>query len=215
MPITIRLAETEEDRQRVFQFRYEIYVKEMGKPMPGADHQKGHLSDACDNGATHIMAWSDGDLVGSLRIIWGRIEIPEPYAEWYGLADFMSFPPEVLSFTGRMMVAPDRRNSLIAAALASEAFRLGCEQGVKFDFIHTTPPLLGFFERLGHRRYRPDFIDPKLGPRVPMLLTLEDREHLKNCRSPLLRQVQYPTSGADMSGWFQSRFGHSMGGAVV
>ena len=32
MPLTIRQAETSEDRERVFRFRYEIYVEDMRHP---------------------------------------------------------------------------------------------------------------------------------------------------------------------------------------
>ena len=208
MPLTIRQAESKEDRDRVFRFRYEIYVKEIGKTMPGADHARLMLRDECDERATHLMALDNGELVGSLRIIWGSSELPMNYREWYGLGDFAEFPATALSFTGRLMVLAGMRNSLAASALAGEAFRLGCERGVKFDFIHTTPPLLRFFERFGHRRYRADFVDPHLGPRIPMVLALEDREHLDNCRSPLLRRGLVEVGGSSMSGWFSAHFSH-------
>lgn len=206
MSITIRQAETSEDREQVFRFRYEIYVKEMGKPMPGADRARWMLYDECDERATHLMALDDEELVGSLRIIWGSVEIPDCYHDWYDLAGFGEFPTTAFSFTGRLMVKPGMRNSLTASALASEAFRLGCQRGAKFDFIHTTPPLVRLFERLGHRRYRTDFVDPHLGPRVPMVLTLEDREHLERCRSPLLRFTPLPSGNGGMSGWFAEHF---------
>lgn len=208
MSLTIRQAETKEDRQEVFRFRYEIYVKEMGKPMPGADHSRWQLYDESDERATHLMALDNQELVGSLRIIWGSLEIPQTYPGWYGLGEFTEFPASALSFTGRLMVLPGRRNSLAATALAGEAFRLGLKRGVKFDFIHTTPPLVRFFERLGHRRYRADFVDPDLGPRIPMVLALDDREHLKRCRSPLQRPAGAIHPEGSTSSWFATHFAH-------
>jgi predicted GNAT family N-acyltransferase len=208
MPLTIRQAETSEDREQVYRFRYEIYVKEMGKPMPGADHARWMLRDEGDEQATHLMALDGGELVGALRIIWGSTEIPESYRAWYGLGDFANFPATAFSFTGRLMVLPGLRNSLTASALAGEAFRIGCERGVKFDFIHTTPPLVRFFERLGHRRYRADFVDPDLGPRIPMVLALEEREHLDKCRSPLLRRAGTMVHEGGTSDWLATHFAH-------
>ncbi len=189
MPVTIRQAETSEDRERVFRFRYEIYVKEMGKPMPGADHCRRLLQDESDERATHLMALDNDEVVGSLRTIWGSVEIPSHYREWYGLADFAEYPVERMSFSGRFMVAQGQRRGLTTALLLREAYGLGCERQVGLDFIHTTPPLTRLFEQVGHRCYKADFIDPHLGPRTPMVLFVEDHEHLIKCRSPFLRHA--------------------------
>lgn len=184
--VTIRMAENRSDLEALYRFRYSIYVEEMGKPMPGVNHLQRALHDASDDTATHLAAYSDGHIVGSLRIIWGADNLPEAYADWYSLADFHAIPRECMTFTGRMMVAASLRRGSTATALAVSAYQLGCQRGSRLDFIHTTHPLLGYFARLGYCRYRPEFIDPQLGPRTPMLLRLQDHAHLEQCRSPFL-----------------------------
>lgn len=198
---------TEEQRERIYRFRYSIYVEEMGKPMPGADHVRRTLRDELDDRSTHLMALRGDELIGTLRITWGADGLPERFVNWYGLERFMGFPKEDLSFTGRMMVSAGLRSSAVSLALAREAYRLGRERGVGFDFIHTTPALIPFFERLGHRRYAPEFLDPDLGPRTPMVLVLGDFEHLDSRQSPfgpLARELNHHRP--EHAEWFKNEF---------
>ena len=39
--VEVVLVENQAEREKIFALRYEIYVKEMGKSPPEADHQKG------------------------------------------------------------------------------------------------------------------------------------------------------------------------------
>src|SRR5260370_1088540 len=144
----ISSAEACEDLARIFRFWYDIYIAEMGKPMPGADHNRCTLSDGLDSRATHLYAHCNGEILGTLRIVWGREAIPDQYRKWYALERF-NCSPAAMSFTGRFMVAESwrktLRGSLAAVALACEAFRLGRSNGIEYDFIHTTTSLVPFF----------------------------------------------------------------------
>lgn len=208
MGTLIRQAETDEERDRIFRFRYLIYIEEMGKPMPGANHEQRILQDGFDARSTQLYIERDGDIAGVLRIIWGNDGLPPTYVSWYGLDRFQHFPPSEISFTGRMMVAEKYRNSPLAMSLAREAYRLGRERGVAFDFIHTTPPLIPFFERLGHRRYNGDFVDPDLGPRTPMVLVLEDCAHLETSQSPFAATARQCKNRPEPAAWFNQQFGN-------
>lgn len=211
MSSLIREAGMEEERQRIFRFRYVIYIEEMGKPMPGANHKQRILQDDFDARSTHLYVEREGEIVGAVRIIWGHDGLPPPYVNWYGLERFHLFSPREISFTGRMMVADKFRSTLLAASLAREAYRRGRENGVVFDFIHTIPPLVPFFERLGHRRCNGDFLDPDLGPRTPMVLALEDLPHLERCQSPFANAARQWPNRPDSAAWFEREFcnGHA------
>lgn len=202
-------TESDEQRERIYRFRYSIYVEEMGKPMPGADHERRTLRDELDERSTHLMALRGDELIGTIRITWGADGLPERFVNWYGLDRFGGFPKGEISFTGRLMVSEGLRSSAVSLALAREAYRLGRERGVGFDFIHTTPALIPFFERLGHRRYASEFLDPDLGPRTPMVLVLGDVGHLDSCRSPfgsLARELNHHRP--EHADWFKNQFPH-------
>lgn len=202
-------TDSDEHRERIYRFRYSIYVEEMGKPMPGADHERRTLRDELDERSTHLMALRGEELIGTIRITWGADGLPARFVNWYGLDRFDGFPKKEISFTGRLMVSEGLRSSAVSLALAREAYRLGRERGVGFDFIHTTPALIPFFERLGHRRYASEFLDPDLGSRTPMVLVLGDVRHLDSCRSPfssLARELNHHRP--EHADWFRNQFPH-------
>ena len=45
MSISVAPAQTHEERERVYAFRYRVYVEEMGLKPPGADHERRLLAD--------------------------------------------------------------------------------------------------------------------------------------------------------------------------
>ncbi len=204
--MTILLATSQDELEAIYRFRYAIYIEEMGKPMPGADHERRELRDELDARATQLFVKRDGEIAGTVRIVWGADGIPANYAGWYGLEQFMGFSSAAFSFTGRMMVAQKHRNGPLSMALAKEAYRLGCERGIAFDFIHTTPPLIPLFERLGHRRFTDNFVDPDLGPRTPMALVLSDYKHLEKCSSPFLNIYREWSTRPNPVTWFKKKF---------
>lgn len=211
----ISTARTGGEYKRIFRFRYAVYIEEMHKPIVGANHADRLLDDDLDPLATHLYAERDGEVIGALRINWGRSSvIPPTLSAWYGLHWFRDFSPRYLSFTSRMMVAPKFRRSAVTAALATAAYRLGRENGIEFDFIHTEPALVPFFMRLGHRMYKDDFVDPELGRRTPLVLVLEDAEHMRNCGSPFSRCTRMISKPSRAVPWFESKFGPVLQQAV-
>jgi predicted GNAT family N-acyltransferase len=205
-PALVREATTGEELERICRFRYSVYVEEMGKPMPGADHERRCLQDDLDGRSTHLFAEREGEIIGTVRIVWGCDGLPPAYIGWYGLERFQVFPESAISFTGRLMVAGKHRHGPLALLLAKEVYRRTLERGVAFDFIHTTHPLIPFFYRLGYRRYRNDFVDPDLGPRTPLVMVLLDLEHLLNCSFPFLSAAKQLSQKSDPVDWFRREF---------
>jgi predicted GNAT family N-acyltransferase len=207
MSKVVTIAKTAEEYERIFRFRYSIYVEEMGKPMPDADHTHRVLYDDLDDRSTHLYAQREGEVIGAIRIIWGSDGLPAKYLNWYGLDRFSSIPQEEISFTGRLMVSEKLRSSVVSMVLARQAYCLGRERGISFDFIHTTSDLVPFFERLGHRPYTSEFIDPDLGSRMPMVLALGDLAHLQACQSPFASlAVSLNHHRPERVVWFRNEF---------
>ena len=211
MSFMIREANHPEEIEKIARFRYEVYIEEMGKPMLEADHSSRTLRDSLDAGATHMFAARNGEVVGSLRIAWGESGIPKDYYEWYGLGAFSHFPSSAFSFTGRLMVAKDLRATRLALNLLCFGYRIAREHRISFDFAHTTPPLVRFFQRIGHRLYRENFVDPQLGQRIPMVGVLDDHEHLEAIRSPFRTIASQFAADPYPPSWFTSNLAHSRG----
>ena len=55
----IKVASSDEDREQIFRFRYDVYVTEMGKSPAEADHQKKIIRDELDEDAHLLYAEND------------------------------------------------------------------------------------------------------------------------------------------------------------
>ena len=64
----IRLAESQEDLEALYRFRYKIYVEEMGRVQHDADHLNKKIRDDLDDGGHNLLAFKQGKLVGAARI---------------------------------------------------------------------------------------------------------------------------------------------------
>jgi predicted GNAT family N-acyltransferase len=183
----VRIAQSEAERARIFRFRYAVYIQEMGKQFPFADHAQRLLSDPLDRNGVHLFIEKGEAVIATLRINWGSDEaVPREFSEWYSLGSFSDYPARQQSFTSRMMVAHESRGSSAALRLIVEAYRIVRRRPALINFIHTTTERLSFFKKLGFREYRKAFVAPGLGERWPLVLILDDFDHLKACQSPLL-----------------------------
>ena len=187
---TILLAVSEAERQEVYRFRYAVYVEEMGKSPPDANHERRVLMDRFDATASlYLLRDGEGALVGTLRINHlAALEsaqealrpIPlEPLLEQASLKN--------LSYTSRLMLRADWRGGSSLALLCNRIFADSFEEGIRFDLCHAHPGLIELYEQLGYRRFCAGITLPGVGYQVPMLLALRDRAHLRRCRSPLMR----------------------------
>ena len=203
----ISVARTDAERTAIFEFRYQVYIEEMGKPYSHADHERKQLSDPLDDKATLLYSAREGQIVATLRINWGKDTTAlSGFAKSCNLATFQCFPSTSFSFSSRLMVHKDHRYSALAAGLSATAYQLGRERGVQFNFAHCAPRLVGLFERMGFRQYKQRFHDSEVGEQVPLVLVVEDIEHLRAARSPFLYQALKLPNNNQAGLWFASQF---------
>ena len=62
------LAATEEEKEAVYRFRYDVYVEEMGRYGEAADHENRRLVEPEDETARIWYAAEDGQVVATQRI---------------------------------------------------------------------------------------------------------------------------------------------------
>lgn len=188
MPITIRKAESAAERQRVFRFRYEIYVEEMQRPQTYADHDTCTIEEPFD-ATGHIFFAEDetGRVVGTVRTNFGRDTDFGYYRELYGMSCLGRHTPEQASISTKFMIAPHLRKGTLAVRLASYGVEFNLKHGILFDFIDCNPHLEATFRRLGYVRYRGRVQHPEYGDVLPLVLPLTDLEHLESVGSPWAR----------------------------
>lgn len=187
---TILLAVSEAERQEVYRFRYAVYVEEMGKSPPDANHERRVLMDRFDATASlYLLRDGEGALVGTLRINHlAALESAQEALRPIPLEPLLEQAPlKNLSYTSRLMLRADWRGGSSLALLCNRIFADSLEEGIRFDLCHAHPGLIELYEQLGYRRFCAGITLPGVGYQVPMLLALRDGAHLRRCRSPLMR----------------------------
>ena len=203
----IRVAQTDAERNAIYEFRYQVYIEELGKPYSHADHERKRLTDPLDEKATLLYSAKEGKIVGTVRINWGEdVTAFKVFAKAFNLAIFRCFPADSLSFCSRLMVHKDHRFSAVAGALSIAAYQLGRERGCQFNFAHCAPRLVRLFERMGFRQYKERFNDSEVGEQAPLVLVVEDIEHLRATGSPFLAQALALPNNNRTSLWFTRQF---------
>ena len=120
MKLTIKKAETEEELNKVYQLREQVFVKEQGVPQEIE-------RDIADIKAVHIIAGNGDQVLGCGRIVFdqdtGKI--------------------------GRLAVAKEYRRQGIGRALCRELMNIAHRKGYKQIILHAQVGSRGFYEKLG------------------------------------------------------------------
>lgn len=206
MSAQIRLAISQADRNAVYQFRYEVYVKEMRRIQKYANHKLGVVEEPLDRTGYVLIAEEAGHVVGTARFNVGVDENFGLYEELYQLRAFEPFYPFSLSVTTKLMVAPEYRRSLLPRQLSVCCYVHGLRLGTAFDFIDCNAPLVPFFSKLGYRQVFPAVPHPEYGNVVPMVLAMYDRDYLKHVGSPFTRHACNAIDRKGSVAFFQDRF---------
>jgi len=194
--LTVHLATTDEERNAIYRLRYDVYIDEMngGARHDEADVRRRQFRDEWDERAYHFYAAERGRMVACARILLRR-DGPMECEQHFDLEQFPPAFPDFVSMTSRLALHTEHRGSHVLKKLTCALYEFLCEQGQKFNFIDCHTRLLPLYSRLGFRAYRPGFNHQKYTYVVPMVLVVDDLEHLEQVRSPFIPVARrYPCS---------------------
>src|SRR5215831_20117291 len=95
MAFEVGLAESDDDKEAVYRFRYSVYVEEMGRYQGSADHAGRRLVEPEDEKSfiLHIRDVDDGTVVGTGRVTWGGYGFSQRQIDEYSLPPFLDALP--------------------------------------------------------------------------------------------------------------------------
>jgi hypothetical protein len=184
----MHLATTEEEKEAVYRFRYDVYVEEMGRYGQAADHENRRLVEPEDETARIWYAAQDGEVVATHRFSWGGdAPFSERLLDHYQLAPFLAeLPPETLAVGERGMVAPRLRGSDVFRELGRCSSAFVEEHRIQLIFGICEPHLLSLYLGQGCRIYAKKNINSaEAGYLIPIVTVVEDVEYLRRIGSPL------------------------------
>lgn len=185
----VRPATSDRDLEEAFALRYRVYVEEYGKPYPGADHRRRMLSDQWDPHSTVLIAERDGHVAGTIRGTVGSAPgFGEAHEAVFGhMEEVRAVGWHRVAYSSRLVVDKAARgHSRLALALmvASYTWALSCD--VTVCICHTVEPLLPLMEKMGWQRRGEPFLHADSSTlQYPMVLVVEDQQHLQSVGSPL------------------------------
>jgi hypothetical protein len=181
------LATSDEEKEAVYRFRYDIYVAEMGRYQGVADHGKRHFREPEDDSARIFFAGADGEVVATSRFNWGGDAVfTDRLIEHYRLAPFLAkIPAEAMAVGERAMVRPDLRGSSIFWELGERSQAFISEERVQLIFGACEPHLLSRYVSQGSRTFAEHNINsPESGYLIPIVNVVEDIDYLRRIGSP-------------------------------
>ena len=180
MTYDVGLAETEDDKQAVYRFRYTVYVEEMGRYQGSADHEGRRLVEPEDEDSFIFYARDGGDVVGTARLSWGGNGFSQRQVDEYSLAPFLDeLPHQHIGVGERVMVKPTLRGTGLVDQLMDRRNDTALEHDVRIQFSACEPHLLSLYLGQGRRTYATKNINtPEAGYLIPLVAFPEGPEAL-------------------------------------
>jgi CRP-like cAMP-binding protein/predicted GNAT family N-acyltransferase len=193
------MAVTEAEKEEIYRLRYHVYIEEMDgeRRHVEADVTARQLRDEWDDRAHHFYIREDDVMVACARVVLRR-DGPLECEEEFDLDEFSPAFPHHVCMTSRLAVHPRIRGSHLLKQLTCVMYEFLCEQEIQFNFIDCHSRLLPLYSRLGFRTYRPGFNHAKYTYVIPMVLVVNDVEHLEQVKSPFApigRRFPHSTDG--------------------
>lgn len=211
--LSVAVARTAEEKMEVYRFRYRVYIEEMSMQIENADHKRKMIFDELDNSGLLIYAQAGGEIVGTQRLNIGKIkDFPSDLVQYLSWERFQTCysgqKQPVLAYTSKLMVDERYRNTPVLHLITSKGYELYWMHDVQFNFGACNFHLLRLYEQFGCRRYGASFTAPGYdGVLTPVVLIVEDTQHLRAVRSPFYRLARKRRDIiSPLTAWFYSEF---------
>jgi hypothetical protein len=195
-----RTAQGSGEMEDVFRFRYEHFFRHFPDGYPGLDRPRHRILGLHDWGSIHYCAF---DTEGRLCAVCTSTpavapDIPPAWQEWFQLGRFAPLGLERVFVSTRMVIHPDHRGHGLFELFYRYMMVHSLDAGFEFAVHYCAPGLICRYEHHGHRVCTDPFTIPPALLRVPLLLVLNDTEHLRRVGSPTaeLCAAYPPRSGA-------------------
>jgi len=173
------------DMEKIYALRYQVYIEELKKPIPWADHERKHLRDSDDVYATHfVVSRFGGKAVGCARLHMGA-SIPTYFVDAMQIGHVVGRDTESCGYVSKLMVDRSLRGKGASLLMMMKMIEYGAARGGEYAVFHCNPKLCRLYERYGFRRFGQPFDMLHVGQQVSMVNIFGDVNHFVKVRSPL------------------------------
>lgn len=180
----VQRVETAEQMAAVGRLRYRVYVEEMGRNEPHANHECRAVIDPTDTLSTVLASFnSQGEATGTVR--YDHFKYLSNDDRRFHFID--TLPPglqERSSITCKLITDKSYRRGTLTNRLVLGIFYAAHKQGISVNFINCNPPLDKFFGKLGFVPIGEPRSHPIYGSVRIMMVPMHDLDYLASIRSP-------------------------------
>lgn len=203
--VKIDVAESEQQKEKIYHARFKIESKEMKNKSPQSAKDDDSIKYDYEDDAIIIYAESDDEIIAALSVNF----IPAPANEFFTKNFFANKFLEYgngISYSSNLIVDPKWKGTAILGKLLNAFYHILRRKNIKFDFTDCAPSLVQFYEHLGYRRYKENFFEEKKGFRIPLVLLVEDFIYLEKLRSPFTKIAATSPKDENIDEWFNTNF---------
>jgi predicted GNAT family N-acyltransferase len=184
------IVEKASEMEKVYRLRYRIYIEELKKDLPWADHAQKRLPDPYDSGAIHFAVCRlGGHPVGCARLHLGTA-IPKDPLEEMDIVHLVQRDGFRCGYVSKLMVDRSLRGKGASLLILMRAIEYGAAAGAEYGVFHCHPKLCRLYERYGFRRFGKPFEMAHVGIQICMVNLFGDVDHFVKVGSPLAEFVQ-------------------------
>ncbi len=183
-PIVFKIVTNKSDLEKVFKFRYQIYIEEMHRLQKWADHSLKVIREPLDRTGIIVAAFQGDEVVATCRLNISR-DTTFDYAELYDFEQFEKLFPGRVSFITKLMIKPELRKGTLFIRFMKELFKILRTEGVCVNVIDCNDHLVKPFAKLGFQQYQEKINHPEYGHVTPMVMYNRDEVYFETVRSPL------------------------------
>ncbi|KPA15557.1 cyclic nucleotide-binding protein [Candidatus Magnetomorum sp. HK-1] len=185
--VPIHIAKTEEEKNAIARFGYDIYVKELGYTPPGIDFDNKRLWDQHDDNplTIHLYVGKTQQIKAIFRmLVWDAGNIDKTFFELYSMNLFPNIENLSVVEIGRVMIAPLIRGKLMLASLCRFGYKLLFSKGLgDLIFAECRPGLVAPYNKFGLRPYQAPLNKTPEGFMVPLVGISSDHKYHKKVKS--------------------------------
>lgn len=185
----VHRAETREEREAIYRFRYRVYFEEFGRELGSPDHERQWVRDVDDEKPTSTLLYTGSihNVTGTVRLRhWRAGEVPDHDVHELSMDRFPDVAERNTGEIGRLMVRRRVRGKMIIASLLRASYELFAgEQETDLVFCYCSPGLVSYYQQLAMRPFGGRLVNAPDGMMVPLVAVLCDRDYYRRNRSLL------------------------------
>lgn len=193
--LQVRIATLPWEKKEIYKLRYDVYVAEMDKPLDRSIQEAKQITDALDDQSYLFYVQAGSEIVATQRItIAPAKDYPADLATPFNMQKFNTLFPNSLNpklgFASKLAIKASFRNSPAFYLILTEVIPFLRSENSPLVFTGGNPNVIPLYERVGFRRYAGTFTDPGYSLLIPTVMLLEDTDHFRAIKSPMLRIVR-------------------------